>query len=234
VLVRPKDRSQYITRSASTINTLENYLGEQDNFLKMAHKTYTVTTSTGTATGAFDFTASPASWVMSASDSITITIDASAAPLSAIHILGVLFTFTPTSWPDTLKIETEDASAVKTTRLDLTSVSSPLQYPRSQISGTVHKIYVTFTVASGKTVRISRIFGSSGNIEQKAFLTTNGGTAYGPLVMSATYVKHGTFTTGGRPSASTAGAGATVYDTTLGLPIFSDGTVWRNAAGTAV
>lgn len=40
--------------------------------------------------------------------------------------------------------------------------------------------------------------------------------------------------TAGRPSASAAGVGANVYDNTLSKPIWSDGTVWRDAAGTAV
>jgi hypothetical protein len=40
--------------------------------------------------------------------------------------------------------------------------------------------------------------------------------------------------TGSRPSASTVGAGARFYDATLSKPIWSDGTVWRDAAGTAV
>ena len=40
--------------------------------------------------------------------------------------------------------------------------------------------------------------------------------------------------TGGRPSASTVGAGTEVYDNTLKKPIWSDGSVWRDAAGTAV
>jgi hypothetical protein len=47
-------------------------------------------------------------------------------------------------------------------------------------------------------------------------------------------VKHGTTTTASRPSASTVGAGAQIYDTTLSKPIYSDGTVWRDAMGTAV
>jgi len=34
--------------------------------------------------------------------------------------------------------------------------------------------------------------------------------------------------------AATWGAGMVYYDTTLGKPVFSDGTVWRDAAGTAV
>jgi hypothetical protein len=43
-----------------------------------------------------------------------------------------------------------------------------------------------------------------------------------------------TYTTAGRPSASAAGPGATYYDTTVSKPVFSDGTTWRDAAGTAV
>lgn len=42
------------------------------------------------------------------------------------------------------------------------------------------------------------------------------------------------FTTAGRPSASASGAGYSYYDTTLSKPAWSDGTVWRDAAGTAV
>ena len=37
-----------------------------------------------------------------------------------------------------------------------------------------------------------------------------------------------------RPTASTVGSGAMFYDTTLSKPIFSDGSTWRDAAGTAV
>jgi hypothetical protein len=38
----------------------------------------------------------------------------------------------------------------------------------------------------------------------------------------------------GRPAASSVRDGAMMYDTTLNKPIWSDGTVWRDAAGTAV
>ncbi len=41
-------------------------------------------------------------------------------------------------------------------------------------------------------------------------------------------------TTAGRPAASSVRDGAMMYDTTLNKPIWSDGTVWRDAAGTAV
>lgn len=42
------------------------------------------------------------------------------------------------------------------------------------------------------------------------------------------------FTTGGRPSAVTVGAGATYWDTTLGKPGWSNGAVWKDAAGATI
>jgi hypothetical protein len=44
----------------------------------------------------------------------------------------------------------------------------------------------------------------------------------------------GSFATGSRPAAGTGGVGTMVYDSTLSKPIWSDGTVWRDATGTAV
>ncbi len=44
----------------------------------------------------------------------------------------------------------------------------------------------------------------------------------------------GSSVTGSRPSASAVGVGAQWYDTTLTKPIWSDGTNWRDAAGTIV
>lgn len=41
-------------------------------------------------------------------------------------------------------------------------------------------------------------------------------------------------TTAARPSASTAGAGFAYFDTTLGKPIWSNGTAWVDATGTVV
>jgi hypothetical protein len=46
-------------------------------------------------------------------------------------------------------------------------------------------------------------------------------------------IKTGNGVTGSRPAAS-IGAGSVWYDTTLSKPIWSDGTVWRDSAGTAV
>jgi hypothetical protein len=50
----------------------------------------------------------------------------------------------------------------------------------------------------------------------------------------SSYVKIGAVATGSRPSASTAGAGACMFDTTLGKPIWSNGTIWVDATGTTV
>lgn len=44
----------------------------------------------------------------------------------------------------------------------------------------------------------------------------------------------GTVATGSRPTAASAGAGTQLYDTTLKKPIWSDGSAWRDAAGTVV
>jgi hypothetical protein len=42
------------------------------------------------------------------------------------------------------------------------------------------------------------------------------------------------YTTALRPPAAGAGQGAMILDTTLNKPVFSDGTSWRDAAGTVV
>jgi hypothetical protein len=42
------------------------------------------------------------------------------------------------------------------------------------------------------------------------------------------------YSTANRPSASTVGVGSAIYDTTLSKPIWSNGTVWKDAAGTTV
>jgi hypothetical protein len=49
--------------------------------------------------------------------------------------------------------------------------------------------------------------------------------APGPLVLAV-------YTTSGRPDADLSGIGAVIMDSTIGLPIFSDGTVWKTFDGT--
>ena len=59
---------------------------------------------------------------------------------------------------------------------------------------------------------------------------TGNGRVGTPWVLSVT---NRAYTTAARPNAVTAGDGAMIYDTTLNKPIWSDGTVWRDATGTA-
>jgi hypothetical protein len=42
------------------------------------------------------------------------------------------------------------------------------------------------------------------------------------------------FATADRPTPASAGVGGAIYDSTLKLPVWSDGAAWRNAAGAAV
>lgn len=67
--------------------------------------------------------------------------------------------------------------------------------------------------------------------------TVTGDGAIGSKMFVSAIVKPQPFpayATGGRPSAVSAGAGAFIYDTGLTKPLWSDGAVWRDAAGTAV
>lgn len=52
--------------------------------------------------------------------------------------------------------------------------------------------------------------------------------------ISAKYVRVPSSTTAARPTAAAAGVGGHLFDTTLGKPIWSNGTSWRDAAGTVV
>lgn len=61
-----------------------------------------------------------------------------------------------------------------------------------------------------------------------AFITANQNT----LQLSGLPVRIPSYTTANRPIASVVGAAAMIYDTTLGKPVWSNGSVWRDASGT--
>ncbi len=63
-------------------------------------------------------------------------------------------------------------------------------------------------------------------------ITSTSVTALLPLDVNGV-IKGLAETSGNRPSAATAGAGATMFDTTLGKPIWSDGSQWVDALGAA-
>lgn len=86
-------------------------------------------------------------------------------------------------------------------------------------------------------------FGTSGiqfNAANIVFTTDNandigGAGANRPrYVRAGTAVQTGAVATGSRPAAATAGAGAMVFDTTLGKPIWSTGSAWVDATGATV
>lgn len=66
------------------------------------------------------------------------------------------------------------------------------------------------------------------------------GSANGPYELNGTVINAraplvlASYTTTTRPEPGTAGVGAVIYDVTLGMPVFSDGVVWRDALGTTV
>lgn len=71
--------------------------------------------------------------------------------------------------------------------------------------------------------------GSTGRIHE--FANSSGVVAW---VGNKGAIGSGTSTTAARPAASSVPAGGRFYDTTLSKPIWSDGTTWRDAMGTAV
>lgn len=92
----------------------------------------------------------------------------------------------------------------------------------------------------------------TGEANPKIFLATDGRQYFGPggATGVADYIEYkaanaiglragtawrlGSGTSASRPDAATVGAGAEWYDTTLGKPIWSNGSVWKDAAGTTV
>lgn len=107
---------------------------------------------------------------------------------------------------------------------------------------------VTYTQAYGNTALGLRYTGNTVDTlaaRTDGALTWSSGTAAQDTILSRLAAgvlglgvgqafRSGTTTTAARPTASSVGAGSQMYDTTLSKPICSDGTVWRDAAGTAV
>lgn len=92
--------------------------------------------------------------------------------------------------------------------------------------------YVTNNLATAGTIAMA-VRGVSGQTADLQQWQDNTGAVLAKVTASGA-IKANAMAAGSRPSASTAGVGAQVYDTTLSKPIWSDGTVWRDAMGTAV
>lgn len=97
--------------------------------------------------------------------------------------------------------------------------------------GSAYREMAIERIMSGATFRTSLANGGGGGVFQVA----KNGAVIGSLtvhdtrrvLLSSLPVGLPTYTTAGRPSAATAGAGAVIYDTTLGYPVYSNGTNWR-------
>lgn len=95
--------------------------------------------------------------------------------------------------------------------------------------------FVQSHITSDTNYRI--VIFADGKIEWGAGATTRDVNLYrkaAGVVATDNIMASGRFTTAARPTAAAAGAGGQYYDTTLSKPGFSDGTAWRDAAGTAI
>ena len=105
----------------------------------------------------------------------------------------------------------------------------------NSFSNSVEKVRYTLTnfhsnvPTYNQATRISSLYmvNYSSALSEMALLPKHGGRMYG-------MIRHQSYTTAGRPTASSAGAGAEYFDTTLNKPVYSDGTNWRDATGTIV
>lgn len=105
------------------------------------------------------------------------------------------------------------------------STGNRLLFESSDGTFTDNGTTTTIIVSSG-SVASSLLFGAAGDVQLSR-------TAASVLSLGADdVIRTGRNVTASRPSASTVGAGAMFFDTTLAKPIWSDGTNWKDATGT--
>lgn len=112
---------------------------------------------------------------------------------------------------------------------------------RIRLEGASGRIYFGPGAATAPSVFI---LGTTGTLQvgggHLAFATDNNldvglsGANRPRYIRVGTGIQSGVFATGSRPSATTAGQGTMIVDSTLNKPIWSDGTNWRDATGTVV
>lgn len=105
--------------------------------------------------------------------------------------------------------------------------------PGVTVTGTGTKADPFKVTATLGSLNAALSFNDSATID---FTVAGTGTPADPMTVTAITktVPWPTYPTAGRPSAATLGAGAFFYDTTLSKPMWSNGTVWKDAAGTTV
>lgn len=82
-------------------------------------------------------------------------------------------------------------------------------------------------LTSAKATLVSSGAGTGGSWDTFGTLSTS-------TSIVGTAMKVPAMATGSRPTAASAGAGSMLYDITISKPVWSDGTTWRDASGTAV
>lgn len=100
---------------------------------------------------------------------------------------------------------------------------------RVQANGAVRADGPSAQFKAGNT-RIS----NSGVVSDSGPLALYAGTEGHPIQPYRGYFRERSRSTDTRPSASGLGVGTCYYDTTVGKPVWSDGTVWRDATGVEV
>ena len=131
------------------------------------------------------------------------------------------------------------AASTATAAVDVDAASSAKAWVSPMAEYSNHSGTVLARTEFGVFGQTARRAGSTDDI--KDALVAYGllqGTSATPLNLDGGQLRAGTVrpaagATGSRPDPATAGSGAMWFDTTLGQPIFSNGTTWRKADGTA-
>lgn len=135
---------------------------------------------------------------------------------------------TSAPWTHTLTVASTSAHAVNTAVVATVPSSLRAEMYYNQANGFWFMPNLSVVVFPGGNVYV-------GN-DLSQYLTTYAAGVLGSAGVGAGKgaFRTGSGTTANRPTAAAAGAGSQWYDTTLGIPIWSNGTNWRNASGTNV
>jgi hypothetical protein len=121
----------------------------------------------------------------------------------------------------------------------LSTGQSMIKVSRSQFevvnpSTTVFQVLYDGSVVASTVTTGNTAMGSSGVVQSSGALNMYAGSANDVIQSQRGVFRDRPLATASRPSAATVGAGSCYYDTTLNKPAWSDGTNWRDAAGTIV
>ena len=184
-LVVPKANTEgtsIITKSGTLVPVYENFNGNQDDVFTFADKHSTITTTgpdinNGYAIrNVFRNNRFAPRWSLNSNEEVKIKI---VGTYNYLDVFGLLFT---QNFPDYLIIKYKThTGSVREIKFDY--ISNPAVYTNEIIGSTSTEIEITFGVRESKSVRLSRIFGSSRYMSQTTFVETGGGNMYGDLTL---------------------------------------------------